>query len=192
MAEEMREMLGKFVADNQKEVRGLIKQYHTDRGKMAEQTRKMLGEFCAGLRKEVGRFLREFRASHKAMSGQQKEELIQYTKGLQSEVAKMRRGFQQAQETLHQEFKKAHHIYQEFAVHAQKTYRPSAFSQPAKTSASSQQGKIMAALKENPSGMTRKELAYTMGMQEQALGQSLARMQKGGRIHKKKNLFSAA
>ena len=139
--------------------------------------RKMLGEFCAGLHKE---------------GVQQKKERIQYIKGLQSEVAKMRRGFQQAQETLHQEFKKAHHIYQEFAVHAQKTYRPSAFSQPAKTSASSQQGKIMAALKENPSGMTRKELAYTMGMQEQALGQSLARMQKGGRIHKKKNLFSAA
>jgi len=192
MAKEMREILEKFVADNQKEVRGLIKQYHTDRGKMAEEMRQILPKFYDGIRKEVARYLKEFRASHKAMSGQQKEELIKYNKGLQSEVGKMRKGFQHAQKTLHAEFKKAHQIYHEFAMHAQKTYQPSAFSQRAKIGASSQQGKIMAALKENPSGITRKELAYAMGMQEQALGRSLTRMQKGGMIHKKKDLYSAA
>jgi CRP-like cAMP-binding protein len=177
MAEEMREILEKFVADNQKGVRGLIKQYHTDRGKMAEQMRKML---------------REFRASHKAMSGKQREELAKSYKGTQHDVAQMRKGFQQAQKALQQEFKKAHQIYHEFAQKSQKSRQPSSFSKPASSGASSQQGKIMAALKESPSGMTRKELSYAMGMQEEAIGRSLTRMQKGGMIHKKKNLYIAA
>ena len=192
MAEEMREILEKFVGDNQKEVRGLIKQYHTDRGKMAKETHQMLEEFCEGMRKEVASHLREFRASHKAMSGKQREELAKFYKGIQHGVAQTRKGFQQAQKVLQQEFKKAHQIYQEFAQKSQKSRQPSPFSKPASSRASSQQGKIMAAFKENPNGMTRKELAYAVGMQEEVLGRSLTRMQKGGMIHKKKNLYSAA
>lgn len=199
MAEEMRKMMEEFIASNQKQVRQIlqearatIKKFHTDHGKMAEEMRQTLEEFREGLHKEVGRFLREFRASHKAMSGKQKEELAKSYKGTQHDVAQMRKGFQQAQKALQAEFKKAHQMYQEFAQKSQKSRQPSSFSKPASSRANSQQGQIMATLKESSSGMTRKELSYAMGMGEEAIGRSLTRMQNGGMIHKKKNLYSAA
>ena len=56
----------------------------------------------------------------------------------------------------------------------------------------SQKDKVLSTLKGSSNGMTKKELAYAMGMQEETLGRLLSPMQKQKMLRKRKNVYHVA
>ena len=208
MLEKCLQEIQKFVHDLARSTHGMMKGFHTDRKKMAEEMRGMLEEFTAANAKEVGAllkqaqgFMKECHSQHQAMSEELREELAGFCKGLEQEVSRMkketgqmRKGFQQAHKDLHAEMLKAHQMYQEFAAgRGKKTHKPMV-EQPkqAKPKADIHQEKLLGVLEGSSNGMTKKELVYAMGMQEEALGRLLSQMLKRKMIRKRKNVYHAA
>jgi hypothetical protein len=187
MSKELRQMLEGYFEGIQKNVRGFLREFRTQHKAMSGKQQEELEAFCNGLRREVSRMRKEFRSEHKAMGEKQHEELRTFCNGLQRDVNQMRRGFQQAQKALHADFQKAQGYWMEFAGGM---HRPKA-SPKAAVKASGLQGRIMAALKGSPEGMTPKELSYAMGMPEKGLKRALTRMRKEKHLRKRKSTFFA-
>ncbi|GEM_PF-5914769 len=188
MSKELRQMLEGYFAGIQKNVRGFLKEFRTQHKAMSGKQQEELEAFCNGLRREVSHMRKEFRSEHKAMGEKQHAELRTFCNGLGREVGEMRKGFQHAQKALQADFKKAHGYWTEFSGRMQKTR---ASARPMKAGAPTQQGRIMAALKGSPEGMTSKELSYAMGVPEKGLKRALTRMRKEKHLRRRKNTFFA-
>jgi len=185
MSKELRQMLEGYFEGIQKNVRGFLREFRTQHKAMSGKQQEELAAFCNGLRREVSHMRKEFRSEHKAMGEKQHEELRTFCKGLQRDVNQMRRGFQQAQKALHADFQKAQGYWMEFSGRMQRA------KTQAKPRAASLQGRIMAALKASPEGMTMKELSYAMGAPEKGLNRALTRMRKEKHLRKRKSTFFA-
>jgi hypothetical protein len=186
MSKELRQMLEGYFEGIQKNVRGFLREFRTQHKAMSGKQQEELEAFCNGLRREVSHMRKEFRGEHKAMGEKQHEELRTFCNGLQREVNQMRRGFQQAQKALHADFQKAQGYWMEFSGRMQRATKTQATPR-----AASLQGRIMAALKGSPEGMTMKEMSYAMGTPEKGLKRALARMRRGRQIRKSKSAFFA-
>jgi hypothetical protein len=161
---------------------------------MAEELHQMLEGYTQRIHRDTGRFMKEFRSQFEATCEKEGEErktffngIRRQVGGLRRDVGKMRKGFQEAQKALHADFQKAQGYWMEFSGGM---HRPKAMPRTA-VKASGLQGRIMAALKGSPEGMTMKELSYAMGMPEKGLKRALARMQRGKQIRKRKSTFFA-
>jgi len=201
MSKEMQEMLETFFENTRKETQGILKEarsflkgFRGEHKKMAEELHQMLEGYAQRIHRESGRFMKEFHSQFEATCEKGGEERKTFFKGirhqvggLRRDVGQMRKGFQGAQKALHADFQKAQGFWMEFSGGM---HRPKAMPRAA-VKASGLQGRIMAALKGSPEGMTPKELSYAMGMPEKGLKRALARMRKEKHLRRRKSTFFA-
>lgn len=206
MAQQMGEMLKEFVAKNQKEAhkilgeaRKMVKEFRSQHEAMSEKQRAELESFQGELEKDVKRMMekdsKERMVQFKQMMTHLRKELSEVSsrsQAVRKEASSMVHGYRA-------EHKKGRQIWQEFAGGKHRSPRAMPLKEEegekektarTKLAAEGRQAKVLAVLEESPDGMTHKELAYAMGMQETALSSLLSRMLKIKLIRRKKNLYS--
>lgn len=196
MAQQMGEMLNEFAAKNQKEAhkilgeaRKMVKEFRSQHEAMSEKQCSELESFREGLEKGVKQMMEK---DSKERINQFKQMLAHLRKELSEVSSRSEAVRNEAKSMVHgcrAEHKKARQIWQQFAGGKSKSPRTLSSKEE---EGEGRQAKILAVLKEGSNEMTRKELAYAMGMKETALDSLLSRMLKSQLIRKKKNLYSMA
>lgn len=194
MSKEMQEMLEAFLENTRRETQRILREsraflrgFRGEHKKMAEELHQMLEGYAQRIHRESSRFMKEFRSQFEATCEKEGAGRKTFFNGIRREVGQMRKGFHDAQGALHADFQKAQGYWMEFAGGM---HRPKAMPRAA-VKASGLQGRIMAALKGSPEGMTSKELSYAMGMPEKGLKRALARLRREKHLRKRKSAFFA-
>jgi hypothetical protein len=154
---------------------------------MAKAQREFLAKFVEGNEKETARMLKEFRAEQ-----QQRAETLE--KELKSFVRQMKKATHELTDGFHDERMKAHQAWQQMerAMGKKREEGAQKLAAAPRPRRPAREDKVLAFLKENSSGMTLAELAYSMDMPSAATAKTLRQMLSKKEIRKKDQLYMLA